>query len=282
LHFLVEGAKNDEPTVMATFEESPAEHAEKMRGFGWDLDDLQRRGLAKIIYLRPVDLSIDEVMSDIGTAVTQLNAQRVIINSISGLEVALPSMEQGGLREGLYRLASALEARGVTTLLTTEVPDLFGGVRLTTEGISFLADSIIFLRYVEISSELRKALMVVKMRTSDHDKELREYRIGKNGVTVERALSQYSGLMTGIPTLRTLLEPQPFTTGLTEQEESLMHTLLALRQASAEELAAAMGSAPAEVATALAKLVDTGYVVKTTRAGKQIYRVALITPGMRP
>jgi circadian clock protein KaiC len=281
LHFLVAGANKGEPVVMATFEESPAEHAEKMAAFGWDLAELERQGLVAMVYLRPIDLSIDEVMSNIDGAITRLNARRVVINSISGLHVALAETGREEVREGLYRMTASFNARGLTTLLTTETPDMFGDVRLSVEGISYLADSIVFLRYVEIASELRKALLVVKMRTSDHDRELREYRFGQRGVVVEKSFRQYDGVLSGIPTLRALLEPQPFTAGLTEQEESLMQTLLALRQASVQELADALGLAVAEAQGTLDKLIDTGYAMKTDRAGRTTYRVSLVTPGAR-
>ena len=282
LHFVVEGARLGEPAVMATFEESPAEHAEKMAAFGWDLADLERRGLVQMVYLRPVDLTMDEVTNDIMLAVARVKAQRVVVNSISGLSVALPTAEREDLREGLYHLGAYLNRLGITTILTTEVPDMFGQVRLSMEGISFLADNTILLRFVEIESELRKALMVVKMRTSDHDKELREYTIGKRGLVVAKSFSQYSGVMTGIPTLRTLLEPQPFTAGLTDQQEAVMRTLLALREATAQELAEALGGPLEDTQAALDRLLDTGYVVAVTRGGRRIYRVALVTPGSRP
>lgn len=280
LHFAIAGANADEPCVMATFEESPSEHAEKMASFGWSLSALQRRGLMEMLYLRPVDLSIDQVISDLNAAVDRVNARRVIINSISGMQIALPQTDRAELREGLYRMTANLTARGLVVLLTTEVPGFLGGVQISTEGLSFIADNIILLRYVEIAAELRRAVGVIKMRTSAHDNLLREYRIGKTGIVVEDSYKDYSGVLTGIPTLRTLLEPRPYTAGLHADEEALMHILLAMRQATADQLARALGSDRQNTQRLLDRLVDTGYVVRVVQANRQLYRVGLITPGM--
>ncbi|TAK34503.1 MAG: protein kinase [Chloroflexota bacterium] len=282
LHFIVEGARVGSPSVMVTFEEDPREHIRKAASFGWDLEKLERDKLLKMIYLRPVDLSIDEVLGEIASAVAEIGACRVVINSVSGLEIALPGSEKSDFREGLYRMVASLTAQGANVLLTVEVPELMGDVHISEHGISFIADDIILLRYVEIASALRKVLMVIKMRTSDHDKEMREYHITPNGVAVQQPFTDYSGVLSGIPTLRAVLGPQPFTAGLTEREESLMHILLSMRQASPQDLAQALSMNSDEVASTLEKLTETGYVVKSMRAGKPVYRVGLVTPGLRP
>ncbi|HEX2922503.1 MAG TPA: hypothetical protein VHS28_00565 [Chloroflexota bacterium] len=116
------------------------------------------------------------------------------------------------------------------------------------------------------------------MRTSRHAVELRQYRIGNRGVTVESPFTEYSGVLSGIPTLRTVLEPQPFTSGLTEQEEALTHVLLALQDSSIEQLAEGMSLRAEEVQRMLDKLVATGYVFRSEKEGKASYRVALIAP----
>lgn len=283
LHFIVEGTRVGQPGIMVTFEESPREHERKAAGFGWDLPALERQGLLKMIYLRPTDLSVDEVLYQVHQTARAMAAKRVVINSISGFELSLAPSDQEDFREALYRLLATLSGEGVTTLLTTEVPDLLGTeVRISPHGISFLADNVILLRYAEIESQLQKALMVVKMRTSDHAKELRRYEITDKGVRVEKPFTEYSGILSGIPTLRTMMGPQPFTTGLSEQEEALMHVLLAIPDSTLEQLAEGIGLKAGEVQQMLDKLVATGYVFKATRAGKATYRVALIAPVAPP
>jgi len=282
LHFIVEGARVGEPGVMVTFEEHPREHERKARGFGWDLRAMEGKGLLKMIYLRPTDLSVDEVLYRVHEATLELKAKRVVINSISGFEASIVPSERQDFREALYRMQATLSAHGVTTVLTNEMPDIVGGFRLSTEGFSILVDNAIVLRYAEIESELKKALMVVKMRTSDHDKELRQYQITDRGVTVEEPFTQYSGILSGIPTLRAVMEPQPFTTGLSEQEDALMHVLLALRDSTLEQLAKGMGEKPEEVQKMLDKLVETGYVFQSTKGNRTVYRVGLISPVVSP
>ena len=278
----MEGARQGQPGVMLTFEEHPREHERKAAGFGWDLRALERRKLLKMIYLRPIDLSVDEVLYELHESARELGAKRVVVNSISGFQVSISSADQEDFREALYRMLAVLTGEKITTLLTTEVPAIMGpDVRISPEGISFLSDNVILLRYAEIESQLRKALMVVKMRTSDHDKELRQYRITDKGMSVEKPFSEYSGILSGIPTLRTVVGTQPFTTGLMEQEEALMHALLALGDSTAQQLAEGMGMKADEVQKMLDKLVETGYVFKSTRAGRATYRVALVAPRRR-
>jgi DNA-binding transcriptional ArsR family regulator len=122
------------------------------------------------------------------------------------------------------------------------------------------------------------------MRTSNHDKALRQYQIvdGK-GIVVEKPLIEYSGVLSGIPTLRTFANPQqqePVTSGLTETEESLMHVLLALREATVLQLVEALDSTERQIRRTLDKLVDTGYVAKADTPDGPRYRVALVTPAL--
>ena len=161
---------------MVTFEENPQEHERKAAAFGWDLVRWQQEGLLRMIYLRPMDLSVDEVLSRVHESVKQIGARRVAINSISGFEVVLAPSDEPDFRESLFRLISTLSSEGVTTILTTELPNVFGDLSLSTHRISFLADNAIMLRYVEIQSQLRKVVVVVKMRTSSHDTDLRQYQ----------------------------------------------------------------------------------------------------------
>ncbi|MBI2953850.1 MAG: AAA family ATPase [Chloroflexi bacterium] len=280
LHFVAEGARTGEPSVMVTFEEHPREHERKAAAFGWDLADWEKRGLLRMIYLRPLDLSVDEVLARVHDTVRRLDAKRVVINSISGFQLGISPSDEPEFREALYRIVATLSGEGVTTVMTTEIPNVFGELRISPEHVSFLADNIIVLRYAEIESQLRKVMMVVKMRTSKHDKDLRQYQINERGIVVERPFTEYSGVLSGIPTLRMLLEPRPFTAGLTRDEEEMMNVLLALREATVEQLAEGIGMGASQVRSMLDKLVDTGYVVKLGTKAEPKYRVALVTPGM--
>ncbi len=148
------------------------------------------RGRLAVTYLRPLDLSVDEMLAEIQAAVERVGATRVVIDSLSGFEVALAPTYRTDFRESLYRLVGALTATGVTVLMTDEVVDANPGGRFTHERVSFITDDILVQRYVEIEGRLQKVLSVVKMRGSDARDRFPAYRadVGRRrhrGVAVE-------------------------------------------------------------------------------------------------
>jgi circadian clock protein KaiC len=200
--FIAEGLKNGEPGIMAIFEERPQGYTQRAGAFGLKLKAAQRKGLLETLYLRPLDLSVDETMHDILDAIKRVGATRLVIDSLVGFEMALAPSFRADFRESLYRMIGALTGSGVTILSTVEVEDTFTGFPFSNYAISFLTDDIIRLRYVEIDGQLRKVVMVVKMRGSNHSKDIREYVITDKGVVVIRPRrTDYNGLTTGIPTM---------------------------------------------------------------------------------
>jgi circadian clock protein KaiC len=95
-------------------------------------------------------------------------------------------------------MVGALTGAGVTVFMTTEVAQTFNELRFSTDLISFLTDDIIVQRYVEMDGEIRKVMTVIKMRGSNHSKELRLYEVGKDGIEIGRALHDYSGIVNGV------------------------------------------------------------------------------------
>jgi circadian clock protein KaiC len=166
-----------------------------------DLKPSLDKGTLEILYLRPLDLSVDETMQTILDAVDRLGAKRLVIDSLVSLEMALAPGFREDFRESLYRLIVALTGAGVTILSTVEVEDNFTGFSFSHYMISFLTDDIIRLRYVEIEGQLRKVMVVIKMRGGNHSKDIREYVITDKGVVIIQPRStEYEGLTTGIPT----------------------------------------------------------------------------------
>src|SRR5207302_4706412 len=103
-------------------------------------------------------------------------------------------------RESLYRMIVALTGAGVTILTTVEVEDSFTALQFSSYTVSFLTDDILRLRYVEIDGQLRKVMVVIKMRGGNHSKDIREYVITDKGVVViHPRRTDYNGLSTGIP-----------------------------------------------------------------------------------
>ena len=195
-----------------------------------------------IIYLRPLDLSVDETLDEIRTAVERIGATRVVIDSISGFEMALAPAFREDFRESLYRLIGALTGLGVTMFSTVEVVERAGrpGLQLTGYQVSFLTDDIVSQRYVEIEGELRKALVVVKMRGSSHSREFRTYEITATGVQLRESLRDYDGIITGMPT-RQLRIPPPLHPGLTEQEVLVLEMMIRAGAMSPAEVAKQTG-----------------------------------------
>ncbi|HEU5184378.1 MAG TPA: ATPase domain-containing protein [Gemmatimonadaceae bacterium] len=200
--FMVAGLASGETGVIAVFEEYPEEYLARAETRNKDVGEAIRDGKLELIYLRPLDLSVDEALAAILEAVERLRARRVVIDSLSGFEVALAPTFREDFRESLYRLVGTLTATGVTVFMTAEVPEGFPDARFTAEKVSFITDEIIVQRYIEIEGELRRVIAVIKMRGSDHSHEFRAYEVTAKGVVIGGALSEYDGIMTGVPTLR--------------------------------------------------------------------------------
>jgi circadian clock protein KaiC len=198
--FIAEGIRRGEPGIMALFEERPVGYADRADNFALGLTESQRKGKLELLYLRPLDLSVDETMQEILDAIERIGAKRLVIDSLVGFEMALAPGFRADFRESLYRMIIALTGAGVTILSTVEVEDTFTGMAFSHYAISFLTDDIIRMRYVEIDGQLRKVIMVIKMRGGNHSKDIREYVISDKGMAlIQPRTTDYEGLTTGIP-----------------------------------------------------------------------------------
>jgi circadian clock protein KaiC len=200
--FMSAGLAIGETGVIAVFEEYPEEYLRRANARNPEVGKMIDAGKLALIYLRPLDLSVDEALFSILEAVDRLKAKRVVIDSLSGFEVALAPTFREDFRESLYRLVGTLTATGVTVFMTAEVSEAFAEARFTTEKVSFITDEIIVQRYVEMEGELRRVVAVVKMRGSNHSHEFRTYEVTAKGVVVGGSLAEYDGILSGTPTLR--------------------------------------------------------------------------------
>jgi circadian clock protein KaiC len=198
--FIAEGIRRGEPGIMAVFEERPDGYKQRAGTFGLHLKAAEEKGTLETLYLRPLDLSVDETMQEILDAIKRVGAKRLVIDSLVGFEMALAPGFRADFRESLYRMIGALTGAGITILSTVEVEDTFTGLAFSHYAISFLTDDIIRFRYVEIDGQLRKIMVVIKMRGGNHSKDIREYVITNKGVVViHPRRTDYTGLITGIP-----------------------------------------------------------------------------------
>jgi circadian clock protein KaiC len=198
--FIAEGLRHGEPGIMAIFEERPEGYTQRADSFGLKLKAAEQKGILEILYLRPLDLSVDETMWAILDAIKRVGAKRLVIDSLVGFEMALAPGFRADFRESLYRMIGALTGAGITILSTVEVEDNFTALQFSHYAISFLTDDIIRLRYVEIDGQLRKVMVVIKMRGGNHSKDIREYVITDKGVVlIHPRRTDYNALSTGIP-----------------------------------------------------------------------------------
>ncbi len=202
VQFVWAGLSAGDSAVIAVFEERPAVYIERARAMGADFSGAIRDGKLRVLYLRPLDLSVDETLQEIREAVEEIGATRVVIDSISGFEMALAPTFRQEFRESLYRLIGTLTGLGVTMYSTVEVVEQ-DRLQITGHGVSFLTDVILSQRFVEIEGELRKALLVVKMRGSDHSRDFWTYESTSDGIVLRNTLTEYDRIITGLPWLRT-------------------------------------------------------------------------------
>ena len=152
-----------------------------------------------MIYSRPLDLSIDEMLHELIEAIDVTKASRVVIDSLSGFELALAPTFRTDFRESLHRMVMRLTGAGVTVLMTSELEDRFIDLRLSPHGVAFLTDAIIMQRYVELEGRLQRVMGVVKVRGSRHSTELRRYDVTREGLRIGGVIDGYGGLLSGHP-----------------------------------------------------------------------------------
>jgi circadian clock protein KaiC len=262
MKFIAAGLAAGESAVIAIFEEHPEVYLQRAKSVDVDLRQAVEDNKLRIIYLRPLDLSVDETLEEIRTAVSALGARRVVIDSISGFEMALAPTFREDFRESLYRLIGALTGLGVTMYSTVEVVEGgegSAGLQLTGYQVSFLTDDILSQRYIEIEGELKKALVVVKMRGSAHSREFRTYDITSTGVQLRESLREYDSIITGMPK-RQLRIPPPLYPGLTEQEVLVLEMVMRAGAMSPAEIAKQTGLAKVAVTEILERMTQLHFM----------------------
>lgn len=191
--FLAEGARKGEPGVIAAFEKSPSQL------LSTQLSSLLASGHVEALVARSLDASIDEILHDMIEIIDRIGAKRVVIDSLSGFELALAPELSENFRGSLYRMIGKLTGMGMTILMTSELEDRFTDLRFSPFGNAFLADAIIVQRYTEIMGQLKRVLSVVKVRGSEHSKDIRLFDVTEKGIVIGKTLSGYDGIMSGHP-----------------------------------------------------------------------------------
>jgi circadian clock protein KaiC len=189
--FLAEGVRQGETAVLAVFEKNPGQMMNE------ELDTMVRSGNVAMLNVRSLDLSIDETLHELSLMIEHTGAKRVVLDSLSGFELALAAEYREDFRESLYRMATVLNAKGVTLLMTTELVDHFDQLRFSPYGSAFMVDAILMLRYFEAASHLHTAISVVKVRGSKHSRQLRLFEITDHGIVIGTGPAPYDGMLSG-------------------------------------------------------------------------------------
>lgn len=274
--FIAAGVGQGECGIIAVLEEHPETYIARVKELGFDVADMITRGKLDIMYLRPLDLSVDETLRAIEERVHRMGASRVLIDSLSRFEVALAPSFRQDFRESFYRLTQALTALNITVMSTLESYEGTDYLRFSPYNISFLSDDIVAMRYIEMEGSLRTVLGVVKMRGSDHSHELRLVEITSHGVEIREALTGYRGIITGVPEPRISLADLALAgpVELTSAESATLEVLLRLGESSPEMIADESGLTLEELTRALDQLVAARYVNAVELAERTVYRAA--------
>jgi circadian clock protein KaiC len=198
LNFAMEGVRRQEKVLLFTLEETVDQLREIAKALGWDLAALEAQGLLSLRYCSPVELSTDRFLHDARAAVRQFGARRVVFDSLTTMALGVSSERR--FKELIYAITKHMRSVGASLLMTLESEQLLGSANLSSQGVSFAADNLIQLRYVEIAGRLDRALSVIKARGVKLNSELRAATIGDGGMTLGERFKDLRGVLTGLPT----------------------------------------------------------------------------------
>jgi len=182
MHFLRAGVERGERGVYYGFFERPAAILQKSRRLGMELDE----GLVELHWRRPVESVIDELADQLLSAVKQFSARRLFIDGLEGFRASINA--SGRLREVMACICDELETLGITTLYSSETPDLLGdNLEISHLGMSALTHNILLLRHTEQTRRTRRSLTVLKVRDAAHDLSVRDFAITDRGIVIADA-----------------------------------------------------------------------------------------------
>jgi circadian clock protein KaiC len=196
LQFMKEIAGRGERSVVYTFEEWEETLLRRSASINIPVQNMVERGTLSVVQVEPLSYSPDEFARMVRQDVEENNTKMVMLDSISGYKLSLRGDK---LVTHLHALCKYLQNNGVAVLLVNEVEYITGDFRATDYGVSYMADNIIFLRYLEMEGELHRAIGVLKKRLTDFEKTLREFEITRYGIKVGKPLSNLRGILSGVP-----------------------------------------------------------------------------------
>jgi circadian clock protein KaiC len=170
---------------------------DRMRNVGIDIEGMRDRGELYIEQVDAAELSPGEFAHRVRSMVGSLGSKTVIIDSLNGYHAAMP--EERELTLHIHELLQYLNRQGATTFMTVAQHGLVGDMQSPFD-VTYLADTVILLRYFEAAGEVRRAVSVIKKRAGAHEPTIREFAIGPGGLRLGDPLLQFQGVLRGVPT----------------------------------------------------------------------------------
>jgi circadian clock protein KaiC len=190
-------ASRGEKVLFLLFDERLSTFTLRAEGLGMELRAMIDDGRLVIQQIEPTELSPGEFAHEVVRAVEDDGVKMVVIDSINGYLQSMP--EERLLPTQVHELLSFLASRGVTSILTLVQRGIFGNPVEEAADVSYLADNVILLRYFEVSGTVRQAVSVVKKRSGNHERTIRECRVDRGGLQVGEPLHEFQGVLTGVP-----------------------------------------------------------------------------------
>lgn len=190
-------AARGEAAAVYMFDEGRSTYMARAAGLGIKMQSHVEAGRIKLQQIDPVKLSPGEFAHTVSRAVTHDGARVVVIDSLNGYLQAMP--EERHLIAQMHELLSYLNQQGVVTLLVTAQHGFMGSAMTTPIDVSYLADTVLLFRYFEAAGAVRNAISVVKKRTGNHERTIREIHMSAHGIDIGRPLAEFHGVLTGVP-----------------------------------------------------------------------------------
>jgi len=204
IKFALVAAERGEKVLMFIFDETLRTLLSRASNLGMDLSRHIEQGTIIVQQINPAEISPGELAHKIRNSVVEDEARMVIIDSINGYLNAMP--EEHLLTLQLHELLSFLNQQGVITIMVLAQQGVVGNMQSAVD-LTYLADTVILLRYFEILGAVKQAISVIKKRSGNHERTIREIKVGRDGIKVGEALSNLQGVLTGVPSLIEMNHP---------------------------------------------------------------------------
>ncbi len=216
LQFVKAALGRGEKAAMFVFDEELGLLFERARPLGYDLEEMRARGVLHIEQVDAAELTPGEFAHRVCTIVVEGGVSSVVIDSLNGYQAAMP--DEASLVLHIHELLQYLNRQGANTFLTVAQHGLVGDMQAPVD-LTYLADTVILLRYFEAVAHVRRAVSIIKKRAGPHEKTIREYRIAEGGLAIGPPLEQFVGVLSGVPTFVGNVNPST-----TKSDRSVAHS----------------------------------------------------------